>query len=501
MADYIRNLGELVLDHRFRRMMDVLLKEADRIYRAVDLPFKAKWASTYRILLSEGPIGIMAIAERLRLTHPAVIGLTDEMITAGLVEAVRDDGDARRRLVRLSARGQRLAPRLNDAWKLLAKVQRERFRSAGCDIIGVLDEVEDSFESKSISEEVVERLRPRGQRRIARSTATVIVAFTAITLGISACSRNARPGRSEPVAEARAEATLVAAIADSLIGGYLYEDRARIYADSLRAALGRGEFSAAQPDSVAARITRFLRRVGNDRHLYVSFGPAGESAGATPVRRMRVPAGSPTPSQPGAPEPVRLARTEILPGNVGYLELRGFPGEPEALAVVDSIMRGFAGVKGLIIDVGRNRGGGPEMVRLVSTYLFDKPIHLVTTVARGMESPMERWTLDSVSGRRLSQIPVFILTSPNTISAAESFAFGLRVTGRAKLVGERTAGGGHFGRFVDLPGGYRMFLPFGRTYDPRTGEGWEAEGIKPDVEAPYEKAKETALALINSAGR
>jgi C-terminal processing protease CtpA/Prc len=46
-----------------------------------------------------------------------------------------------------------------------------------------------------------------------------------------------------------------------------------------------------------------------------------------------------------------------------------------------------------------------------------------------------------------------------------------------------------------------MFLPFGRTYDPRTGEGWEAEGIKPDVEAPYEKAKETALALINSAGR
>jgi retinol-binding protein 3 len=499
MTDYIRGLGELVLDHRFRRMMEVLLREADRMYRTADLPFKAKWASTYRILLSDGPIGITAIAERLRLTHPAVIGITDEMIAAGLVDAARDEGDARRRLVRLSARGRRLAPRLTEAWKMLAKVQRERFRATGCDIVAVLDEVEDSFESKSISDEVAERLRSSGQRRVARSAVAVGAAFAAITLATSACATNTRTTGAEAVAETRPEATLVAAIGDSLIGGYIYEDRARIYADSLRAALGRGELSAPQPDSVAARITRLLRRVSNDRHLYVFVGPPRESAGPTPVRRIRVPAGAPTPSQPGGPEPVRLARTEILPGNIGYLELRGFPGEPEALAVVDSIMRGFAGVKGLIIDVGRNRGGGPEMIRLVSTYLFDKPTHLVSSVSRGMGAPMERWTLDSVSGRRLSQTPVFILTSPNTISAAESFAFGLRAAGRAKLVGERTAGGGHFGRFVSLPGGYTMFLPFGRTYDPRTGQGWESEGIKPDVEVPYEKAKETALELIRGA--
>jgi C-terminal processing protease CtpA/Prc len=41
-----------------------------------------------------------------------------------------------------------------------------------------------------------------------------------------------------------------------------------------------------------------------------------------------------------------------------------------------------------------------------------------------------------------------------------------------------------------------MFLPVGRTYDPRTDKGWEAEGIQPDIEVPYGDALETAIAQI-----
>lgn len=74
--------------------------------------------------------------------------------------------------------------------------------------------------------------------------------------------------------------------------------------------------------------------------------------------------------------------------------------------------------------------------------------------------------------------------------------FGLKVNNRVTIVGERTAGGGHFGGFLPLPGGFYMFLPRGRTYDPRTNEGWEAEGIKPDVEVRHEDALRTVTELI-----
>jgi C-terminal processing protease CtpA/Prc len=161
-------------------------------------------------------------------------------------------------------------------------------------------------------------------------------------------------------------------------------------------------------------------------------------------------------------------------------------------------MATLSGVRALIIDLGQNRGGGPEMVRLLSTYLFDKPTHLVSSFMRGMSQPSERWTLSEVRGARLGSVPVFVLTSSRTISAAESFAFGLKARNRITIVGEPTAGGGHFGDVVSLPGGFSMFLPRGRTYDPRTNEGWEATGIQPDVRVPYERALDTALELAKN---
>jgi retinol-binding protein 3 len=153
-------------------------------------------------------------------------------------------------------------------------------------------------------------------------------------------------------------------------------------------------------------------------------------------------------------------------------------------------------VRALIIDLGRNPGGDAPAVTHLSTYLFAEPTHLVNRWARGMSNPTERWTLESVPGKQLAGIPVYVLTSKRTFSAAESFTFSLRVTGRAIVVGEPTGGGGHFGTGRSLPHGFQMFLPVGRTYDPRTDKGWEAEGIQPDIEVPYGDALETAIAQI-----
>jgi len=470
----------------------------------------------------------------LRLTHPGVIGITDEMISAGIVRAVRDGGDARRRMIALTPKGRRLAPELFNIWKELGAAQRQRFLTAGCDIMPVLDKVDDALEQHSLAEEVLERLtrKPKGghQRqsgrksipnrpaRRARSAAArsllllAVCGFGGAAVPARAQSRSQVPTRA-PQLNAAAKEALVAALSDTLINGYIYEKTGRRLADTLRAELKAGVYDRfSTGDSFAERVAATLRRISNDRHLGLRYGPS--PAGAGPVLRRATPLSgtiqpaptTPRGSQPPSPAPVRVrvsegaehgfGRAEVLPGNIGYLDLSGFSGSPEAIAVADSVMAMFANVKALIIDVGRNRGGGPEMVRYLSAYLFDKPTHLVSSFARGMDAPMERWTSERVAGKRLPGIPVYILTSNRTISAAESFAFGLKVNNRVTIVGERTAGGGHFGDFVSLPGGFYSFLPRGRTYDPKTNEGWEAEGIKPDVEVRYEDALRAATELI-----
>jgi len=284
---------------------------------------------------------------------------------------------------------------------------------------------------------------------------------------------------------------VIPAIADSLVNGYIYEQTARTLADSLHARLRAGAYDGLSGHALAESVTVMFRRITRDGHLGLRFD--GRPAGVQPVRVRRPPE---TPTGANAGSAFGFERVEILAGNIGYIDLRGFSDAPEALKWADSLMASLAHVRALIIDVGQNRGGGPQMVRLLSTYLFDRRVHLVSSFMRGLDAPRERWTLDCVSGSRLATIPVYILTSRRTISAPESFVFGLKAQQRITIVGEPTGGGGHFGDIVSLPDGFSMFLPRGRTFDPRTNAGWEVTGIQPDVAVPYAEALATAIARI-----
>jgi hypothetical protein len=277
---------------------------------------------------------------------------------------------------------------------------------------------------------------------------------------------------------------VVEAAGKALVDGYVYEDKAKAMAERLTGNLKASRYDDLRdPAAFARRLTDDLQAAGGDRHLRV-FGPAPPGAAKAPAK---------------GPRRVRsdvnhgFARVEVFEGNVGYLDLRTFTAAADGPAKADAAMALLSGVDALVIDLGRNPGGTESMVRYLSAYLFDRPTHLVNTFERGMDKPGERWTADTVAGKRLAGVPVYLLVSRRTFSAAESFAFGLITTKRATVVGERTGGGGHYGGVVPLVDGFSLWLPRGRTYDPRTGQGWEAEGLKPDVEVPYERALTAAL--------
>jgi len=171
--DYVRSLGPLVLAHRFRRLMESLLQAGDAVYAAHGLPFRARWTSTLHLLDREGTLPVTEIAARLRLTHPAIIGIAEEMRAAGLLEFVRDDGDGRRRLVALTPGARRLLPRFRRIWQALATAQQRRFRRAGCDIVAVLDAVDDGLAETDLASEVLGAAAPPRNARAGRRAAAV----------------------------------------------------------------------------------------------------------------------------------------------------------------------------------------------------------------------------------------------------------------------------------------------------------------------------------------
>ena len=91
--------------------------------------------------------------------------------------------------------------------------------------------------------------------------------------------------------------------------------------------------------------------------------------------------------------------------------------------------------------------------------------------------------------------PVFVVTSSDTFSAGEEFAYNLKALRRATIVGERTAGGAHPGSPHRIHPHFEAFIPAGRAINPITNDNWEGSGVAPDIPVPQERALTTAYQL------
>ena len=182
-------------------------------------------------------------------------------------------------------------------------------------------------------------------------------------------------------------------------------------------------------------------------------------------------------------------RIEVLDGNVGYVEFWGFDEVSERSAPrVAAVMAVIAGTDALIFDLRKNSGGSGDMVRLISSYLLPGEIHLNSFYWRASESTTEFWTLADVVGEKRPGVPVYVLTSKDTFSAAEEFAYNLKHLGRAEVVGESTKGGANPWQFFDLGDGFRAAIPIAKAINPVTLGNWEHVGVQPDQSVPAERA-------------
>ena len=95
----------------------------------------------------------------------------------------------------------------------------------------------------------------------------------------------------------------------------------------------------------------------------------------------------------------------------------------------------------------------------------------------------------------MTDIPIFILTSDKTFSAAESFAYDMKVRNRAILIGDSTKGGAHSVDLYNLYEQFEIYIPTMRAINPVTGENWEGIGVIPDVTIDASIALDTAIVI------
>lgn len=185
----------------------------------------------------------------------------------------------------------------------------------------------------------------------------------------------------------------------------------------------------------------------------------------------------------------------ILDGNVGYLNLSVFFATHYAGKAADNAMSFFSNCNALIIDLRQNGGGWDDMVNYLLGYFIDIKEPLLRDISLS--------TLDStyysavipnyVSGKKLIDIPIYVLTSQATASAAECFAFYLRFFNKnVTIIGKKTAGAENPVTHIAIDDNFVLQIPGYKKIYSSNPNIWEGIGINPDIEVEAENAKRIA---------
>ncbi len=148
--DIINNLSELAFASRLKRLSDRLLKDVSRIYRELDIDFEARWFSVLYTLKDNKKMTVTGLAQALSLTHPAINQIASEMTSRGLLLSGKDALDERKRVIRLSKKGQRVAEELAPVWEKISLVTRELMAESRHEPLEVLSDIEDALDRREL---------------------------------------------------------------------------------------------------------------------------------------------------------------------------------------------------------------------------------------------------------------------------------------------------------------------------------------------------------------
>jgi len=165
--------------------------------------------------------------------------------------------------------------------------------------------------------------------------------------------------------------------------------------------------------------------------------------------------------------------SRMLPNNIGYIrpETLAAGKVAEVRAAVEKLQKD--GAQKLVLDLRSCSIGEPvEGVTLANLFLTKGTI----TYDQGQR--VSRQNFDADPSKKVSDLPLAVLTNRGTAEGAEIAAAGLLDNKRAELVGERTYGNASVRRALTMDDGGAIILSVAKYYSP-SGKAIQDTGVTP----------------------
>lgn len=324
--------------------------------------------------------------------------------------------------------------------------------------------------------------------------AVTLSALCACSPALTAPTTPLKSNLRDAALDAGARHEIVRQLARIVEDNYVFPEVAKKVAEKLRATDDKdGYRDAINLAALAKRLTKDMRETGKDIHFNVWYDPDFKPAFSDTAPNKEALAQQRERAEEVA---AGVFKVERLPGNIGYIDLRGFEPPVFSAPAIDAAMILVKNTEAIVLDLRMNGGGEGETVAYLMSHFFAEgdQRHLNDMIFRQGHRTQQYWTTTAV-GIHYTR-PVYVLTSRRTFSAAEECAYNFQAQKRATLVGETTGGGANPGDVYPITHGLVAFVSNGQSINPVTHTNWEGVGVKPDIVTPAARALDVANAKI-----
>ncbi|HMI07569.1 MAG TPA: S41 family peptidase [Flavobacterium sp.] len=238
---------------------------------------------------------------------------------------------------------------------------------------------------------------------------------------------------------------------------------------TLQKKLKAGEFY--NVSQTTDRLSLLLRKMTNDNHFYIGINKPADTT-------RTVQAAEPKAENKNG----GLSEAKMINGNIGYIKWDEFIADEASFQKVIAALEFVKGCKYLIFDLSECPGGDGEMGGFVNSHLFEGNAY--QDLLRKKCGGESEWHQSEVpynysNGPKFYGIPVFVIVSKHTASAAEYFALTIKEMKRGVILGGTTAGAGNPSTIVTF-GNYFAQIPICEIVT-KDGISIEGKGVTPNV--------------------
>jgi len=152
--DIIEELGSLALATRLKNLSERLARDVSQIYKQSAFEFEPRWFALVYALKDGEELSVTELSNMLKQTHPAVNQVANVLVEKKLVDERKDEGDQRKRLLKLSKKGEKLVKQMSDLWQKIKEANDQLLKDTGGDLLNNLDKVESALDQESMFDRI-----------------------------------------------------------------------------------------------------------------------------------------------------------------------------------------------------------------------------------------------------------------------------------------------------------------------------------------------------------